>query len=70
MWQRSGSSKSWCRAELLRSADEADEREQKNIKIKEAENKMFYLPIGKYKMTISKDKASESKSFEILNPKK
>ena len=27
MWQRSGSSKSWCRAELLRSADEADERE-------------------------------------------
>lgn len=45
-------------------------KKDKNIKIKEAENKMFYLPIGKYKMTISKDKASESKSFEILNPKK
>ena len=40
------------------------------VVIKEAENKMFYLPIGKYKMTISKDKASESNSFEILNPKK
>lgn len=45
-------------------------KKDKNIKIKEAENKKFYLPIGKFKLTISKDKISESKSFEILNPKK
>ncbi|MCW1147065.1 VPS10 domain-containing protein [Flavobacterium lacisediminis] len=45
-------------------------KKDKNIKIKEAENKKFYLPVGKYKLTISKDKSSESKSFEILNSKK
>ena len=45
-------------------------KKDKNIKINEAENKKFYLPIGKFKLTISKDKISESKSFEILNPKK
>ncbi|RTL11123.1 MAG: glycosyl hydrolase [Flavobacteriaceae bacterium] len=45
-------------------------KKDKNIKIKEAENKKFYLPVGKFKVTISKDKTSESKSFEILNPKK
>ena len=45
-------------------------KKDKNIKIKEAENKKFYLPVGKYKLTISRDKLSESKSFEILIPKK
>jgi photosystem II stability/assembly factor-like uncharacterized protein len=45
-------------------------KKDKNIKIKEAENKKFYLPIGKYKVTISKDKVSESKTFELTAPKK
>jgi photosystem II stability/assembly factor-like uncharacterized protein len=45
-------------------------KKDKNIKIKEAENKKFYLPIGKYKLTISKDKVSESKTFELTAPKK
>jgi len=45
-------------------------KKDKKIKIKEAENKKFYLPVGKYKLTISRDKFSESKSFEILSPKK
>ncbi|MQP24454.1 glycosyl hydrolase [Flavobacterium sp. LMO8] len=45
-------------------------KKDKNIKIKEAENKKFYLPVGKYKMTVSKDKVSESKSFEVSAPKK
>ena len=46
------------------------DKKDKNIKIKETENKKFYLPIGKYKMTVSKDKVSESKSFEVSAPKK
>jgi ligand-binding sensor domain-containing protein len=45
-------------------------KKDKNIKIKEAENKKFYLPIGQYKVTISKDKVSESKTFELTAPKK
>ncbi|WP_396187773.1 hypothetical protein [Flavobacterium sp.] len=45
-------------------------KKDKNIKLKVADNQKFYLPFGKYKVTISKDKVTESKSFEILNPKK
>ena len=45
-------------------------KKDKNIKIKEAENKKFYLPVGKYKMTVSKDKVTETKSFEVTAPKK
>lgn len=45
-------------------------KKDKNVKLKSADNQKFYLPVGKYKLVISKEKASESKSFEILNPKK
>ena len=45
-------------------------KKDKNIKLKVADNQKFYLPFGKYKVTISKEKVTESKSFEILNPKK
>jgi hypothetical protein len=45
-------------------------KKDKNIKIKEAANKKFYLPIGKYKLTVSKDKSTETKSFEVKAPKK
>lgn len=55
---------------LSKEVAEKWNKKDKNIKIKEAENKKFYLPIGKYKMTVSKDKVSESKSFEVSAPKK
>ena len=55
---------------LSKEVAEKWNKKDKNIKIKAAENKKFYLPIGKFKVTISKDKSSESKTFEILNPKK
>jgi hypothetical protein len=45
-------------------------KKDKKIKLKAAENQKIYLPVGKYKVTISKGKILESKSFEILNPKK
>ena len=45
-------------------------KKDKNVKLKAAENQKIYLPVGKYKLTISQDKSSESKSFEIVNPKK
>ena len=45
-------------------------KKDKNIKLKGAENQKIYLPVGKYKLTISKDKVSESKTFELTAPKK
>jgi len=45
-------------------------KKDKNIKLKAAENQKVYLPVGKYKLTISKDKVSESKTFELTAPKK
>jgi len=45
-------------------------KKDKNIKLKAAENQKIYLPVGKYKLTISKDKVSESKTFELTAPKK
>jgi len=45
-------------------------KKDKNIKLKAAENQKIYLPVGKYKLTVSKDKASESNWFELTAPKK
>lgn len=45
-------------------------KKDKKVKLKEANDKKIYLPIGKYKLVISKDKQIESKSFEIIVPKK
>ena len=45
-------------------------KKDKKVKLKEANDKKIYLPIGKYKLVISKDKQIESKSFEITAPKK
>ena len=55
---------------LSKEVAEKWNKKDKNIKIKEAENKKFYLPVGKYKMTVSKDKVTETKSFEVTAPKK
>jgi photosystem II stability/assembly factor-like uncharacterized protein len=45
-------------------------KKDKKIKIIASENKKFYVPIGKYKGVLSKDKATENSSFEISAPKK
>ncbi|WP_445716499.1 VPS10 domain-containing protein [Flavobacterium sp.] len=45
-------------------------KKDKNIKIIAADNKKFYLPVGKYKISISNGKQSESKTFEVFAPKK
>jgi hypothetical protein len=55
---------------LSQEVTEKWNKKDKNIKIKEAENKKFYLPVGKYKITVSKDKVTEIKSFEVTAPKK
>ena len=52
-----------------KSAEEWNKKDKK-IKIKLAENKKFYLPVGKYKVTVSKDKYLSIKSFEVNAPKK
>ena len=58
--------------DYLLSKEVADKwnKKDKNIKLKAAENQKVYLPVGKYKLTISKDKVSESKTFELTAPKK
>jgi ligand-binding sensor domain-containing protein len=45
-------------------------KKDKNIKLKAAENQKVYLPVGKYKVTISKEKLTESVAFELIAPKK
>ena len=55
---------------LSKEVAEKWNKKDKNIKIKVSENKKFYLPIGKYKLAISKDKLLESNSFEVNKPKK
>lgn len=55
---------------LSKEVAEKLNKKDKNIKLKAAENQKTYLPVGKYKLTISYDKSSDSKSFEIVNPKK
>ena len=47
------------------------EKSDSKIKINEAKNKKFYLPAGKYTITIEDSlKLKESSNFEILEPKK
>lgn len=55
---------------LSKEVAEKWNKKDKNIKIKETDNKKFYLPVGKYKVLIFNGKQSESKMFEVLAPKK
>lgn len=55
---------------LTKEVAEKWNKKDKNIKIKVADNNKFYLPVGKYKLVISKDKTSENSTFEITAPKK
>lgn len=55
---------------LAKEVAEKWNKKDKNINIKAADNNKFYLPVGKYKLLISKDKTSENSTFEITAPKK
>ena len=55
---------------ISNAAVEKWNKKNKKNQLKPAENKKFYLQIGKYKMTISKDKETDTKSFELNAPKK
>jgi len=55
---------------LSKEVAEKWNKKDKNIKILAAENKKFYLPTGKYKVVLSKDKTTESTDFELIAPKK
>lgn len=55
---------------LAKEVAEKWNKKDKNINIKAAVNNKFYLPVGKYKLVILKDKTSENSTFEITAPKK
>jgi photosystem II stability/assembly factor-like uncharacterized protein len=55
---------------LAKEVTEKWNKKDKNINIKAAVNNKFYLPVGKYKLVILKDKTSENSTFEITAPKK
>ena len=55
---------------LTKEVAEKWNKKDKNIKIKAADNNKFYLPVGKYKLVISKDNTSENSAFELTAPKK
>jgi photosystem II stability/assembly factor-like uncharacterized protein len=55
---------------LAKEVAEKWNKKDKNINIKAADNNKFYLPVGKYKLVISKDKTLENSTFEITAPKK
>jgi photosystem II stability/assembly factor-like uncharacterized protein len=45
-------------------------KKDKNIKIKEAENKKYYLPVSKYTVDIQNELSKETATFEIIDNKK
>ena len=45
-------------------------KKYKNIKIKEAENKKYYLPVSKYTVGIQNEHSKETATFEIIDNKK
>jgi photosystem II stability/assembly factor-like uncharacterized protein len=55
---------------LTKEVAEKWNKKDKNIKIKVADNNKFYLPVGKYKLVISKDNTSENSTFELTAPQK
>jgi hypothetical protein len=55
---------------LSKEVAEKWNKKDKKIKLNAAENQKIYLPIGKYKLTISNEKIMESIAFELISPKK
>jgi hypothetical protein len=55
--------------EITKEVAEKWNKSDKKIGIKEAENKCYYLPVGKYKVTCTLADAAASSTFEIKLPK-
>jgi Icc-related predicted phosphoesterase len=55
---------------MSKTAAENWNNKDKNIKIKEAENKKNYLPISKYTVVIQNEIDKETTTFEISDTKK
>jgi photosystem II stability/assembly factor-like uncharacterized protein len=55
--------------EITKEVAEKWNKSDKKIGIKEAENKCYYLPVGKYKVTCTLGDAAASSTFEIKLPK-
>lgn len=53
-----------------KTAAEKWNKKDKNIRIKTSENNKFYLPIGKYKLSVTTGKQTESIAFNVNAPKK
>ena len=56
--------------ELAKEVAEKWNKSDKKVGIKPAENNAYYAPVGKYKLTITKDDSTATSDFEIIAPKK
>ena len=56
--------------ELAKEVAEKWNKSDKKVGIKPAENNAYYAPVGKYKLTITKDDSTATSDFEIIAPEK
>lgn len=56
--------------ELAKEVVEKWNKSDKKVGIKPAENNAYYAPVGKYKLSITKDDSTATSDFEIIAPKK
>ena len=56
--------------ELAKEVAEKWNKSDKKVGIKPAQNNVYYLPVGKYKLSIKKDDTTATSDFEINAPKK
>jgi photosystem II stability/assembly factor-like uncharacterized protein len=56
--------------ELAKEVAEKWNKSDKKVGIKSAENNAYYAPVGKYKLSITKDDSTATSDFEIIAPKK
>jgi photosystem II stability/assembly factor-like uncharacterized protein len=56
--------------ELAKEVAEKWNKSDKKVGIKPAENNVYYIPVGKYKLSITKDDSTATSDFEIIAPKK
>ncbi len=56
--------------ELAKEVAEKWNKSDKKVVINPAKNNLYYLPVGKYKLSITKDDSTATSDFEIIAPKK
>lgn len=56
--------------ELAKEVAEKWNKSDKKVGINPAQNNLYYLPVGKYKLSITKDDSTATSDFEIIAPKK